>query len=109
LLFLLIELNDIEVLLLQSYTRHNDEELHTKHENILWKPLISENLDTKVIHENYKDHMVRLGLLKPRFKKPKRGEFPEFDEKTGMFKAQGHNITTLGRVLLRHTDLDDAF
>jgi hypothetical protein len=104
-LSLLSELNDIEVLLLESYTRHNDEDFHNKHENILWKPLISEDLDTRVVHENYKQHMVRLGLLKARFKRPKRGEFPEFDEKTGMVKAQGHDITSLGRILLRHIDL----
>lgn len=107
LLFLLNELNDIEVLLLQSYTRHNDEEFHNKHEDVIWKPLMSEDLDIRVVHENYKEHMVRLGLLKHRFKKPKKGEFPEFDEKTGMIKAQGHDITTLGRVLLRHSDLGD--
>lgn len=109
LLFLLGELNDVEILLLQSYTRHNDKEFHDKHEDVIWKPLVSEDLDTRVVHENYKDHMIRLGLLKYRFKRPKRGELPEFDEKTGMIKAQGHDITTLGRVLLRHADLGDGF
>lgn len=108
LLFLLNELNDVEILLLQSYTRHGDDEFRSKHEDVIWKPLMSDNLDTRVVHENYKEHMVRLGLLKHRFKKPKRNEFPEFDEKTGMIKAQGHDITTLGRILLRHADLGDG-
>ena len=108
LLSLLSELNDIEILLLQSYTRYNDKEFHDKHENVLWKPLVSEDLNTRVVHENYKEHMVRLGLLRPRFKKPKKGEFPEFDEKTGMVKAQGFDITSQGRILLRHIDLDDG-
>jgi len=105
LLSLSSELNDVEILLLQSYVRHNDEEFHNKHEDILWKPLVSDNWDEKIVHENYKEHLVRLGLLKYRFKKPKKGEFPEFDEKTGAMKSQGHDITSLGRILLRHVDL----
>lgn len=105
LLSLLSELNDVEILLLQSYVRHNDQEFHSKHEDVLWKPLISDNWDEKIVHENYKEHLVRLGLLKYRFKKPKKGEFPEFDEKTGAMKSQGHDITSLGRILLRHVDL----
>lgn len=105
LLSLLSELNDVEILLLQSYVRHNDEEFHNKHEDVLWKPLVSDNWDEKIVHENYKEHLVRLGLLKYRFKKPKKGEFPEFDEKTGAMKSQGHDITSLGRILLRHVDL----
>lgn len=105
LLSLLSELNDVEILLLQSYVRHNDEEFHDKHEDVLWKPLISDDWDVRTIHENYKEHLVRLGLLRYRFKKPKKGEFPEFDEKTGAMKSQGHDITSLGRILLRHVDL----
>jgi len=47
-----------------------------------------------------------MGLLKARFKKPKRGELPAFDDKTGMIKAQGYEITGLGRLLLRSIDQD---
>lgn len=105
LLSLLSELNDVEILILQSYVRHNDEEFYNKHEDVFLKPLISEDWDARTIHENYKEHLVRLGLLRYRFKKPKKGEFPEFDEKTGAMKSQGHDITSLGRILLRYIDV----
>jgi hypothetical protein len=42
-----------------------------------------------------------LGLLKIRFNKPNKGEVPEFDEHTGMIKAQGYDITSLGELFLR--------
>ena len=46
------------------------------------------------------------GCSEFRFKKPKRGELPEFDEKTGMVKVGGYEITSLGRLLLRSIDQD---
>jgi hypothetical protein len=109
LLSLLSELNDVEVILLQSYATHNDEEFHEKHKDILTKPLLSEDVNIRVVHENYKDHLARLRLLRPRFKRPRKDEYPEFDEKTGMIKAQGYELASLGRILLQHIDLIDGF
>jgi hypothetical protein len=34
-----------------------------------------------------------------------RGQLPEFDETTGMMKASGHEMTPLGRMLLREIGL----
>ena len=65
-----------------------------------------ELVDKRAIHETHKAQLVRLGLLKIRFKKPKRGDPPEFDEKTGIIKAQGHDLTFLGGLLLRSIDQD---
>lgn len=62
-------------------------------------------LDKHAIYMSYTDHLVRLGLLRPRFRKPKKGELPEFDEKTGMLKASGYDVTPLGRLMLRYIDL----
>ena len=45
-------------------------------------------------------HLARLNLLRPGLKRPRRGEFPEFDEKTGMMKASGYRVTPLGYMLL---------
>jgi hypothetical protein len=45
-----------------------------------------------------------LGLLRRRFKTFKKGEVPEYDDKTGMIKAVGHEITPLGRLLLKSID-----
>lgn len=51
--------------------------------------------------------LFRLGLLRTKFRKPKRGEMPEFDETTGMIKARGSRLTPLGLMLLRHLGLAD--
>jgi hypothetical protein len=31
--------------------------------------------------------------------------FPEFDEKTGMIKASGYEITSLGKLFLKYIDI----
>lgn len=113
LLSLLGELNDIEVIILTSYERyHTDDrnDFFEKHQAILTPPDVhfgssQEALDKATIYQTYKHHLARLGLLEPHFKKPGRSELPEFDEKTGMLKASGYDITPLGRLLLRHIDL----
>lgn len=109
---LLSEMNDAEVIMLQSYGIHpqNREEYFEKHRNVL-TPLMAvlgsppEVIDDKAIYDAQKNHIERLGLLRFRFKKLRRGELPEFDDKTGMVKAQGYEITSLGRLLLRSIGL----
>ena len=54
---------------------------------------------------SYRRHLQDLGLTRTRFKKPRRGELPDFDEKTGMMKASGADITRLGKMLLRYVSL----
>jgi hypothetical protein len=109
---LLSELNDTEVITLQSYGIHpqNREEYFEKHRNVLTPPMATlgstpEVIDDKAIYDAQKNHLERLGLLRLRFKKPRKGELPEFDDKTGMVKAQGYAITSLGRLLLRNIGL----
>lgn len=53
------------------------------------------------LHETYRDHLRRLGLVRATYKKPKKGELPKWDLKTGMLKAGSDMITPLGRLLLR--------
>ena len=114
LLSLLGELSDLEVLILMSYSADIAErnEFREKHQDVLNTPQAylgapQELVDKNAIHEAHKAQLVRLGLLKLRFKKPKRGELPAFDETTGMVKANGHQITRMGRLLLRSIDLDE--
>ena len=114
LLFLLSELNDVEVLMLKSRSGSiaEQQEFQRKHQDALAVPGIylgapQEQVDQHAIYETYQTNLVRLGLLKVRFRKPKRGELPEFDENTGMVKAQGYGITSLGMLLLRSIDQDD--
>ena len=113
LLSILGELNDLEVLILKSQTLHRGQPEHSEfweaHEGALTPPLAhmgstQEEIDKHTIYQTHKLHLANLGLFKARFKKLKRGEFPEFDDKTGMVKAQGYDITGLGRLLLRSID-----
>lgn len=113
-LSLIGELNDIQIILLQSYLERyqHDNDYYEHHKSIL-APLpvhmgsSQEEFDKKAIRDSYKAHLVRMGLLQERFKKLRKGELPDFDEKTGMMKAQGHQITPLGRLVLRFIDLAD--
>jgi len=109
---LLSELNDAEIIMLQSYSIHPNErnEYFEKHKNVLTPPpaILGSSpdvIDDQAIYDAQKSHLERLGLLRRRFKKPRRGELPEFDDKTGMVKAQGYEITSLGRLLLRNIGL----
>jgi len=65
---------------------------------------VEEEREAAFIQDSYKAHLVELGLLRPRFRRPGRGELPEFDDKTGMIKAYGHDLTPLGRMLLKYID-----
>jgi len=112
---LLAELNDIEVIILRSYLMHpqEDQEFHDKHEDILTPPAAhlgstEGEVGKSQIYNSYKENLAKLNLLKRRFKRPKRGELPDFDEKTGMIKATGYEITYLGRMLLVHIGLAET-
>ena len=108
---LLDTLNDVEVLHLinYSYLEFNDQSFMEKHPDILQPLLVTLESDTEerekaCLQESYKQQLANLGLVQPRFKKPKRDELPEFDEKTGKMKATGYHLTPLGRLLLRYIE-----
>ena len=114
LLSLLGELNDLEILMLKSFTlRRSDEaynEFWEKHEDTLQSPsahmrTTQKEIDKHTMFQTHKMHLVNIGLLKLKFRKPKRDEVPEFDDKTGMIKANGHDITPLARLLLKAINL----
>ena len=116
LLSLLGELNDIEILKLYQYTikARTDEKFQDKHLVMLAGPHAHMGSNTDItnqstVHKTYKEKLVRLGLLKREYKKPKRGELPEFDEKTGMIKEKSVSLTPLGRLLLKYIDMGDEF
>jgi hypothetical protein len=111
LLALLGEINDVEILILKLYSLQPGlrREFWDTHEDALQTPLAvmgspQQDIESSTIHASFKAHLVRLGLLKIKFQKPKKGEIPEFDEKTGMMKAKEHDITPLGRLLIRGID-----
>ncbi len=110
---LLGSLSDVEVLILQSHgVRHSEDgaTFWEKHEKSVYGPAVhmgssQEELDRGAIYDGYRQHLRELGLLRPNFRRPRRGELPEFDEKTGMMKTSGHKLTQLGRLLLRFLGL----
>lgn len=111
LLSLLGELNDIEVLILKFHSIDiaQQQEFRRKHHDALTPPRVhlrprQEVVDERAIYDTHNANLVRLDLLKMRFRKPRRQELPEFDNRTGMMKANGYQITPLGMLLLRSID-----
>lgn len=118
LLSTLQEVNDLQILMLKSYVLYRGEaefeEFWAANEEALTPPEAymgssQENIDRNTIYKTHRQHLANLGLLKQNFKKPKRGDFPEFDEKTGMIKSNGFSITAFGRLLLRSIDQGGEF
>lgn len=106
------ELNDLEILILYSHTlkARTDESFFKNNEKNLMGPRAyisstQEEIDRETLHKTYKEKLVRLNLLKLKFTKPKKNELPEFDEKTGMIKASGYEITSLGKLFLKYIDM----
>lgn len=119
-LWLLGQINDSEVILLRSrlvMTSEDveaDAEFRNKHAELLAPDTThmsssEDEFEEAALKSSYRQHLHDLGLLRPRFAKPKRGEFPEFDDKTGMMKASGSDVTRLGKMLLRYLNLVPAW
>ncbi len=108
-LSILSSLNDIEVLFLIMYGRFEigDRTFMEQHKDVL-SPRVAtlgsseEEVEAAFIQDSYKARLVELGLLRPRFNRPRKGELPEFNDKTGMLKASGHELTSLGHMLLKY-------
>lgn len=105
----LVELEDDQIIVLTSYLRKNtrNKEFYKKHAEVLETKRNylgggTKRADESVMQRTAKQHLVRLELLQPTFKKPTKGEIPEFDLKTGMIKASGYKLTWLGSMLLRY-------
>lgn len=114
LLFILSEINDLEVLLLKFHTEMTTigrvEKFRSKHPGVLSEPLYlrgsQKEVEKHAICEAYIINLSRLGLIKSIFDRPWKDELPELDEQTGMMKSSGYYITDLGRLLLRSIDQD---
>ena len=92
LLFLLGEINDIEVITLKAYSLYGTEQqdFWEKHREVLIGeplrfPTSREKVDQNAIHKTYRLNLVRLNLLEVRSEQP----------------SQSYEITSLGRLLLR--------
>ena len=81
LLSILAELNDVEVLILKSYSGSiaQQQEFRRKHQQVVTGVVVhlgssQEEVDKHAIHETYRTNLARLDLLKIRFQQPRRGE-----------------------------------
>ena len=100
LLFLLGEINDVEVITLMGYSMHGVEQqdFWEKHRDILIGeplrfPSSREKVDQDAIYKTYRANLVRLDLLESKIQ----------------LSSQSYEITSLGRLLLRSVDQGDEF
>jgi len=113
-LAILDELNDAEIIILQSYYFSVGDESRAfweQHKDVLQPPFIvtgssQEEINRAAVYKTYREHLRRLGLIQTQFKKPRSGELPEFDFQTGMIKTRYSRVTNLGRLLISCIDLD---
>ncbi len=117
LLSLLNELNNAQIIMLKYhsfYSRSEEQqEYYERHREVLVPPrpvfgAPEEDIDQNALHRAFQNDLQRLGLLRPKFKKPKKGEMPEIDSETGMVKVQSLELSRLGRLLLRYIDLEET-
>lgn len=112
LLELLGQLNDAELVLLQSYTvksRH-DQEFQDLHRDVLTAPPAymgapQDQLDNSTLHQQFNEHLVQLGLLDQKLRFDRETGLPEFDKRTGKPKISYKELSSLGRLLLKRVDL----
>lgn len=119
-LWLLGQLADAEIVILRSklaMTREDmiqDEEFRAKHEVLLAPDAThmgstEEEFEEAALKASYRQHLFDLGLVRRQYKRPSRGQLPEFDDETGMMKASGTSVTRLGRMLLEYLNLIPAW
>ena len=116
LLRILGEINDAEVIILRSYlvaTIGGDKEFIEKHKDIIMPTPATigapQNvLDKSALNKSYKEHLTSLGLLERKYETDTRTKGMVIDNFTGGPKIRGYQITSLGRLLLRHIGLADV-
>jgi hypothetical protein len=118
LLQIMNNIDDDQIIILAGHLLKNmhDQDFFQIHQEVL-EPKVAyigsgnDEVDAATLYREARVHLTRLGLLRPNFKKPRHGELPDFDEKTGMMKANGFELTSLGRLLLKKIGVanDDDF
>jgi hypothetical protein len=110
LMWLLGELNENEIIILRNYSypqyKGGSNGFYEKHRDIIYTPTPTNDSSDEERNEAYfkrafRERLNQLGLIRPRYKKPKRNEFPEFDLRTGRIKSSGFEITPLGKLLVK--------
>ncbi len=111
-LSILNELNDAEIILLQSCLpiQYVSDEFLEKHKKILsitplYQDCSTSEQDQQAFQKSYKEKLIRLGLLREIYQRYEQDELPEFNEETGRLKANHYQVSPLGYSLLRIIDI----
>lgn len=119
LLSLLGELNDAEIIWLKNYSyfvrsfaSQEYKNFYESHKNVLEPTRLKLGnverqmiINKEALQKSYQENLLRVSLVKENFKSFKKGDFPEFDEKTGKVKVNSIITTKLGILLLTYIDL----
>lgn len=114
LLNILGSITDDQIIILASYLHKNQtQEFWDQHRDVLLTEPATlgasqDVIDQETISKLARQQLAALGVLRLNFERPRRGELPEFDDKTGMIKSRGYTLTPLGRLLLRQIRLAEA-
>jgi hypothetical protein len=114
-LSLLSELNDAEIIMLRFYlirTINSDKKFREKHKNIVacYEPALSasqKEKDRYAVVENYKEHLISLGLLKNEYNLVNETGLQEIDTFNNAPRITGRILTGMGRLFLRYIELAD--
>ena len=115
-LWLLGHLTDEEIVILRSKLAMNIEDLQAdaefrgKHDRLLAPDMThtgssQDEFEEAAMKASYGQHLFDLGLVRHRYPSVRRGQIPEFDDKSGTIKPSGTDVTRLGKMLLRYLDL----
>ena len=114
LLNILGSITDDQTIILASYLHKNRaQEFWDRHSDVLLTEpatlgATQDVVDQETISKLARQQLAALGVLRLNFARPRRGQLPEFDDKTGMIKSRGYTLTPLGRLLLRKIGLAEA-
>lgn len=113
LLQLLGELDDDELSLLNAYGRSYGGVDRMAFERInrpdpIHMQSSSVEIEQKFLFDAGQANLLRLGLLKKRYRSVREGEVPEFDTRTGDYK-HSVEISGLGRLLLKEIGMETPF
>jgi len=109
LLKLLQELNEQEIIWLRFFmvpTIGGDEEFRKKHRNILDPVGAHLGSDERTIEkaslqDSYKEHLERIGLIRPHYRMNRNTGMPEFDKFSGKPSVSYRDLTPIGKMILK--------
>lgn len=113
LLRILGQINDIEVIWLRFYYfpfMSGDDHFRRKHAGTI-EPVVATlgcdeaTIDKQALQRNYVQHLISLGVLERPLMTDSKTGLPIFDPHERTWKTRSHQVTPLGKLLLRYIGL----